>query len=179
MSDEISITDATDEDIMGIRAVQKHTWLATYPNKEYGITTEDINARFALSKEDEQKKIEERKKILAEDTSQHTWVAKDEDRVIGFCATTKGEENHIQAIYVLSEFQGKGVGTRLIQKSLEWLGDTKDVYVHTAVYNKPAIAFYERMGFVDTGEKVQPSVVFRSGAVIPEIKMIKKLNRGE
>lgn len=56
MSDEIEIVDATAEDIVGIRAVQKETWLATYPNKDYGVTTEDINTRFALSKEDKQKR---------------------------------------------------------------------------------------------------------------------------
>lgn len=174
MDNSILIIDATPQDSIGFRGVQKISWLATYPNEELGITSQDIEKRFDDSTKEARKSIEERKRAINTDPSSHTWVAKFHGKIVGFCATTKGKENHIQAIYILPEFQGKGIGKRFMQVGLTWLGDKEDVYVNTASYNQKAIDFYKSFGFVDTGESVQPSVIFKSGVTIPEIKMVKK-----
>lgn len=176
MDKAILIVDATPQDFIGFREVQKISWLATYPNEELGITSQDIEERFDDSTKEAKKTVEERKRAINTDPSLHTWVAKFHGKIVGFCVTTKGKENHIQAIYILPEFQGKGIGKRFMQVSLTWLGDKEDVYVNTASYNQKAIDFYKSFGFVDTGEYVEPSVIFKSGVIIPEMKMVKKLS---
>ena len=42
MQSNVTVTKATLGDVQGIAEVQYVTWLATYPNKEAGITIEDI-----------------------------------------------------------------------------------------------------------------------------------------
>ncbi len=42
MTEEIKIIDAVPEDGLGITNVFYKTWLATYPNKEKGVTVGDI-----------------------------------------------------------------------------------------------------------------------------------------
>ena len=40
-----SIEVASPEDAEAIANIQKETWLATYPNEEYGITEDDIKSK--------------------------------------------------------------------------------------------------------------------------------------
>lgn len=174
ISKTIQIADATLEDIAEIREVEKTSWLATYPNEKLGITVIDIEERFDENTEEAKKKLEERKNSLNKDSSAHTWIAKDNDRIIGVCIATKEEKNHIQTIYILPEFQGQGVGGKLMSVALDWLGSDKDVFVNSASYNEKALAFYRSFGFVESGEPVKPSVQFSSGASIPEIELVKK-----
>lgn len=167
--------DTVPEDVYGIRSVQKVTWLATYPNEQLGISKEDIALRFAKDDTDEGKQwMEERKKTFS-DPNVHTWVAKEDQTVVGFCVASKQEEfNQIEAIYLLPEYQGKGVGKQLMERALIWLGGKKDIVVHVAFYNEQAINFYKNAGFVATDKGIQDDVaILPSGATIPEIEMRK------
>ena len=143
------IQDAISDDDAGIRYVQHQTWLATYPNEELGITREAINARFAYPDGALMRRHPTNKQQINTDPALHVWVAKEEQRVIGFCIALKEALNgHVRAIYVLPAHQGRGIGKRLLQVALDWLGDRKPVTLSVAVYNTRAIAFYRRFGFV-------------------------------
>jgi GNAT superfamily N-acetyltransferase len=170
----IKVTGAITEDVYGIRRVQRLTWLETYPNEELGITREDVASRFVLDDTEEgKKKMEERKKRLA-DPNAPTWVAKDGDEVIGFCIASKGDENRVGAIYLLPEYQGQGIGRKLMETALSWLGDEKDIYIDVASYNHKAIRFYEKFGFTPSGRDISnPVAALPSGKTIPEIEMVK------
>jgi len=168
----VQIVDAIADDVYTIRDVQKRTWLETYPNEELGITREDIEARFA---NESKEKIENRKKIYS-DPDVHIWVAKDDGEIIGFCIARKEEKNNrIGAIYLLPSYQGQGVGGRLIEAALNWLGVDKDIYVNVASYNDNATRFYERYGFVKTEKDISnPVADLPSGKSIPETEMVRK-----
>lgn len=171
MERTITIQDAVATDAEGIRSVQKQTWLATYPNPKRGISREDVESKIAQMQSGGTQRWAKR---LREDTSSHTWVVKDEDVVIGFISAQKlNEENKIRAMYLLPEYQGQGIGKQLMQKALDWLGDTKSISLEVVSYNDNAINFYKKFGFVESGETTSTSAHLPSGKDLPELLMVR------
>lgn len=169
----IKIVQASVNDMQAIREVQKLTWFDTYPNEKLGITREDIEAKFAIEDPIE---TEKRKKMYSDPTI-GVWIAKDGERVVGFCFAGKRESgNRIGAIYLLPSYQGQGVGGNLIEQALSWLGEAEDIYVNVASYNEQAMEFYKKHGFVKTGNHPNSEVAdFPSGKSIPETEMVRKV----
>ena len=169
------IQDAIPDDDDGIRYVQHQTWLATYPNEELGITREDINARFVnVDRATLSRRITNKQRINT-DPSQHIWIAKEEQNIVGFCIAIKETfSGHVQAIYVLPAYQGRGIGRGLLQTALDWLGDRWPVTLAVATYNKKAMAFYRTFGFEINREFAKNSVAqLPSGVTIPQIEMVR------
>jgi ribosomal protein S18 acetylase RimI-like enzyme len=168
---EIEINEAKTDDIFGISDVQKESWLATYPNEEFGITRKDILSEDFHNKD----RIKKRSEII-KDLKSNTkfFVAKKEEKVIGYCCAQKFKDfNKIKSIYILPNFQKMGIGKRLLNKAFDFFNDNKSVKLSVAIYNKNAINFYEKLGFVK-GERFEhnPEGPFISGKEIPEIEMI-------
>ncbi len=169
---DIIISQAVEEDAEQICAVHLITWLDTYPNDEYGITVEAILA-IGL---DRKEKIEQRRKYLSEQNDiNRTYVARMNDKIVGMCVGTKySNENKIQSLYILPEFQGRGIGKKLMSAIIDWFGPGKNIFLGVANYNLRAQEFYEHMGFKKTGIisefKIKPG-----GKEITEIIMIKVL----
>ena len=84
------------------------------------------------------------------------FVAKDGERVVGFAGygkyrdETMTDTGEIFAIYVLSEYCGKGVGHALITEALKLLPYPK-IAVWELKGNARATRFYEKHGFVFDG----------------------------
>lgn len=168
------IYDARREDVRGILAVRRVTWLATYPNQEHGITEQDI--RTNLDRRDIGA-IGKWQKRIREDTQTHTWVAKAGDTVVGFVSAGKEEPyNVIKALYVNPKHQHQGIGQNLMVKALEWLGDARDITLEVVTYNKPAIDFYKRFGFAENGPTTCEAGNLPNGKHLPEMQMIKKFS---
>mgnify|MGYP005753176855 CR=1 FL=1 len=65
-----------------------------------------------------------------------------------------GEDSfEIERIYIKSSFQKHGLGRHLFNKAMELAkeGNKKSIWLGVWEKNENAIAFYERMGFVQTG----------------------------
>ncbi len=88
----------------------------------------------------------------------HFYFACQEDRTVGYLKLNQGSaqtedtlENalEIERIYVLSEFQGSGIGQLLFDKALEVARENDFERVWLGVWDKNtnAIRFYERNGF--------------------------------
>jgi len=173
---KIKIRKSVPNDVYGIRSVQRVTWLATYPNDKAGITIEDIERKFKDDNTPEGKqKIEEGKKRY-QDKSKQTWVAEDDGEIIGFCAAGKEKGKiRILGIYVLPEYQSKGIGNSLITKAFKWLGDAKTIFVNVVEYNLKAINFYKKQGFIETGKRgvFDRAASLPSGKSLPEIELLK------
>jgi ribosomal protein S18 acetylase RimI-like enzyme len=102
-------------------------------------------------------------------------VAKDGARVVGVCLFVERETcNQLQSIYVLPEYQGKGIGALFWKKCLAFLDPAKETIVQVATYNKKAIDFYSRLGFIDTGKRFteERHRMPISKALIPEMEMV-------
>ena len=101
-------------------------------------------------------------------------VAKDGDRVIGFTGCGEHGDSalpntgEVFAIYILSEYYGKGVGYALMQAALQKLSQYDRVALWVLKDNKRAIRFYEKCGFVFDG--TEKTIVL--GQENTEIRMI-------
>lgn len=111
--------------------------------------------------------------------SQNTFVALDRangDRVVGFATLSPSarafvsvpEAGEIVALYVLKEFQGKGLGRQLLESCLAWLPQPR-VALFVLKGNEKAIRFYEHMGFRLNGHTVEAQL---SGEKITELEMV-------
>ncbi len=173
--EEIKILDAVPDDALGITNVFYKAWLATYPNAEKGITVEDIEDSykddFSVGKIDSLKEL-----IRSLPENKKRLVAKKGDLIVGACTVIKNDTyNHLRTLYILPEFQNKGIGTKLWNNAQEFLDPKKDTIVQVADYTDDAIRFYKKLGFVDTGKRTpQESGSFKSGATIIDMEMVRK-----
>ncbi len=169
------VRDAKPEDAEAIQKVYRETWLATYPNEEYGITREDIEDMFSKNDNPETlERVKERIKNLGEHT--RILVVEIDRKIVGTSRILREESRgKFQTCYVLPEYQGKGIGSMFWNNALKWFDVEKDIFLEVAVYNKNAIYFYEKLGFVDTGKRISDErFKLKSGVVIPEIEMVFK-----
>lgn len=170
----IIITPASAEDAAEIVKIQTETWLLTYPNEEHGITVEDIQAKRL----DSPKRVERWKQRIEEADEHRVWVAKEGERVIGYVFVKKGEkENYVDALYISPNKQRSGVGQKLMDEALAWLGTSKPTGLGVAEYNEKAIAFYKKLGFEETDEPPEPVPPLPSGKTLPIIKMVKRFEQ--
>lgn len=172
---------ATPEDAEAIFDVQRQTWLDTYPDEEASVTYEDIKTRLEGENGELIPQKVERWKQGIETTGEKraTFVVRDNDKIVGFVAPgIMDGQRRIGAIYVLPEAQGKGIGGKLLQKSLEWHGRDEDIFLRVASYNQNAIDFYKRYGFEPTDTKVKDDAAIQNGMTpIPEIEMVLKAQK--
>jgi ribosomal protein S18 acetylase RimI-like enzyme len=169
---QIDISKATPDDVLGMQEVFYRGWLATYPNAGHGITVEDIEDRLK-DRNLEERLAKRREQAANPPPGETTLVAKWDRKVVGVCRVIQHpDKNQLQAIYVLPEVHGRGVGTKLWQEGQQHLDPHKPTFVEVATYNEQAIGFYKTLGFADTGRRMSnPRFTMKSGAVIPELEM--------
>lgn len=71
-----------------------------------------------------------------------TWVATNNGEIIGFISLT---EKKLEALFVLNEYHGQGIGKRLLQVSFQ---ERDALTLHVYQKNISATKFYEKHGFV-------------------------------
>lgn len=171
----IEIVKPKASDARGLNELFYITWLATYPNEEAGITVADIEDKFkdAFSQE---KLTAVSKSLENIPPNEQVLVAKIAGRIVGVLRVVKNENyNTLQSLYVLPDFQGINIGTKLWEEGKVFLDASKDTFVRVAEYNLNAITFYEKHHFQKTGKKfTDERFRMKSGSIIPEIEMVLK-----
>lgn len=167
----IKIISPEEKDMSGITKVFYEAWLDTYPNKEVGVTREDIEHKFKDRFKPEE--LEKRWEMIKNNPEAKMFIAKDDDMVVGVAiAVVHPDSNQLQAIYILPEYQGKNIGGRLWKEAKRYFDQKKKCIVHVATYNKKAIGFYEKIGFKDNGKRwTDEKTRMKSGSIIPEMEM--------
>ena len=138
----------TDAEIKGKAFVHWKCWQVTYP----GLVSQEYLNKFTLEKSEEQ----------AYKWRDNLLVAKDGDRVVGFVGyghhgPEDPDTGEVFALYVLPEYQGTGVGQRLMDAALEKLSAFPHLCLWAVKGNARAIRFYEKNGFRLNGtEKLVP-----------------------
>lgn len=167
MENRFFICDMQPEHYTGKGYVHFQSWRETYR----GLMDDRILDSQSL----------EKCQKIAEKYPQNTLVALDRDnggRVAGFtcyCPEAVSEpapqdSSELMALYVLREYQGLGLGRRLMEASLARM-HRPDVVLYVLKGNDYAIAFYRHMGFVFTGrEKVERT----KDAEMIELEMVLK-----
>ena len=165
---DIQIVDATFQDAHDIGQIQSETWMCAYPNPDFGISKEDVKGKVdEWEEQGDQRVIDHMQKPGAK-----SWVAKQGDKVIGFIAVLKkDDENSVNALHVLPEYQGQGVGTRLLETALDWLGSSKRISLDVVLYNEKAKSLYKKFGF--TQQKETDGIPLNNKKTIPKILMVR------
>ncbi len=92
---------------------------------------------------------------------QNTFVAKDGERVIGFCCYNECQDEgmegsgEVYALYVLAEYYGNRVGYELMTAAIERLSAYDRIYVWVLKGNERAINFYKKYGFCFDGTQAE------------------------
>jgi GNAT superfamily N-acetyltransferase len=79
------------------------------------------------------------------------WVAEVDGRVVAY-SLADGARGCVYAVFVLAEYQRRGVGTELLSRATEWLFECgfRSVFLDTDPATQ-AYEFYRRRGWVDVG----------------------------
>ncbi len=131
-----------------VRAIDNiffQTWLDTYPNPKYNISQVDIVESFWKLTPRLKRRIIRLESI---EDNEHRIIAKEWNKIIGLCVLKKDNfKNTLEALYVLPWFQGRWVGKKLWEDITIFFDKTLPIVTEVAIYNKNAIAFYEKLGF--------------------------------
>jgi GNAT superfamily N-acetyltransferase len=90
------------------------------------------------------------------------WVCVTGDRVVGFVSvsTTQhfgGERDaYVGELVVHEDVEGQGIGRRLMAEAERWARESgyRCITLHTGAANRPARAFYARLGYVEEDVKL-------------------------
>lgn len=156
---EIIVSGLREEDLEPIGEVHLQSWVETYQNPVLGVDEAWIreNIGFVASPVGTEHRRKVMEQIDSERDEKYYRVARDKDsKLVGFCMASRGDEiNEIDALYLLNGTQGKGLGSKLMQDMLDWLGDDKPTRLEVVEYNQKAIDFYKNFGFELTEESAK------------------------
>ena len=81
-------------------------------------------------------------------TSFYHIAAYEEDELVGYidCVSNGVTDAYIQDLMVHPKYQGKGVGSELMNKMIEYLKANK-IYMISVIFDESLKSFYERFGF--------------------------------
>lgn len=168
MLKDIKIQKIKKQEIPAMCEVHKISWLATYTPEIYGLNEKEILAKDF----DSPIKVNKWKSSIESDTYR-LWVAKDGDKIVGFCGGRKGDnENDFSVVYILPAYQRMGIGRRFADEILKWFGKEKNIVVEVATKNTQAICFYQKIGFGDL--QVSDAVILPFGSRIETVKLTLK-----
>lgn len=159
----ITIRKMHYEDTKQVQSIAKKTWNATYE----GIIPLEVQNNFLKSNySDESMKQRIERSIV--------YVAEVKGKVVGFAnysTVRDGGKVELAAIYLYPEFQGKGIGTALLQQVVKELKGLKEIYINVEKDNKIGMNFYEAKGF----EIVKESDIEFDGHILKQVRMVKKV----
>ncbi|WP_041964325.1 GNAT family N-acetyltransferase [Mesobacillus selenatarsenatis] len=159
----ITIRKIHYEDTKQVQNIAKTTWNATYE----GIIPLEVQSNFLKSNYSDESMIQRIERSIV-------YVAEFEGEVVGFAnysTVRDGGKVELAAIYLYPEFQGKGIGTALIQQAVKELKGIKEIYINVEKDNKIGLNFYEAKGF----ELVKESDLEFDGHILKQVRMVKRV----
>lgn len=150
MLNEIYIREIKKEEIEKILIIKDEVRFNTYSKILAGLTKEDILYKDSYSVREEEiwNKIDQKNTYI--------YIAAVSDEIAGYIRfSIKDNIAELQDLFVLNKFQGKGIGSLLMDKMENFLENVEDVYltkINVLKDNENAINFYVKHGFnVDQG----------------------------
>ena len=145
------IRNMRPEDADGKGYVHWKTWQETYT----GLMEEKYLANQTLDK----------CCAIAHRIPQNTLVAEVEGNIIGFSCYGREDSGagEIIALYLLKEYQGLGLGRKLMDAAMDRLNGCTPITLYVLKGNDHAIGFYEHYGFCfdGTSQEISVGMVYR------------------
>ncbi|MBU1093176.1 MAG: GNAT family N-acetyltransferase [Firmicutes bacterium] len=141
----VIIRKATKEDADGKGYVHYKSWIETYT----GLFPDDVIKGLSL----------ERSVDKAREYPENTYVAIVNDKIVGFSCHLESRDEDLQnygeimAIYILKQYQGRGIGRLLIKSCYGELLNYNGISLWVLKSNLNAINFYESEGFINDGKQ--------------------------
>ncbi|MBV6695661.1 GNAT family N-acetyltransferase [Kitasatospora aureofaciens] len=141
-------------DAAELSRVHLTAWLETYPNAAAGIDADWIrkNVGWVVTPEGVARWREAIEAAALRPEQDFCRIARSTDQAVGFLCGHRSDVATLGPMYVLARFAGRGIGSRLMDEYLEWVG-VRPVFLWATTYNERAVRFYTRHGFVDSGER--------------------------
>lgn len=154
------IRRATPADASGICIVRNASWRAAYR----GIMPDHVLADLNEDSTRYENRITE--------GNLHYWVYEQDETIIGFMVIGFKETTwYLFALYLMPEWQGRGVGSELLEVAKEFSRANGQPFIELEclAQNEPSLHFYRKRGCKETGkgsyspaEGVElPTVIFR------------------
>jgi ribosomal protein S18 acetylase RimI-like enzyme len=143
----IKISRANSENASEIKKLLQITWENTYSSvysiEQIETITSEWHSLDLIAKQIKNPKI-------------LFLVAEENGQVIAMCNTDEvnGEIVNIQRIHVLPTHHRRGIGSLLMKEVMAEFPNLKKLELEVEKQNNRAIAFYEKQGFMNVGEKV-------------------------
>lgn len=156
-------------DELALAPMHIKAWKETYVVPESGLTEEKVDEllQHLLTNTDFRKNtINEA--LTNPDKVLYRVVKNNNGDVVGFLHGSKHEDySELDAIYLLNEAKGSGVGGKLMEEFLAWADKDKPSRLEAFTFNSSAIGFYSRYGFQKTDSEMP---LFRG---MPVIEMVR------
>ncbi|QOY35544.1 N-acetyltransferase family protein [Anaerobacillus isosaccharinicus] len=161
---ELKIRKMQAKDIKQVQQVAKISWNTTYN----GIIPIEVQENFlssAYSDEMMQTRLER----------SFIFVAEVEGDVVGFAnfsSVKEGGKVELAAIYLDPQFQGKGIGTGLLEQGIKDIEGIKEIYLNVEKENQSGRTFYKAKGFEVLNEFDDEF----DGHILKTVRMILKVS---
>lgn len=128
-----------DEDIQQVQDVAVKSWNATYD----GIIPVEIQEKFLKAAYNDERMKQRLERSFM-------FVAEIEGSVVGFANYSPVSDDgkvELGAIYLYPEYQGKGIGSALLQQGINDLDGIKEIYINVVKDNQIGKSFYDAKDF--------------------------------
>lgn len=158
----VIIRQMKPDDINQVQFVAKTSWNSTYE----GIIPTDIQERFiqvAYSDDMMRRRLEGSLMLVVEV----------EGEVVGYANFSPVQDGKIElyAIYLLDGYQGRGIGTSLLNEGIQSLDGIREVYINVEKDNQKGKNFYIAKGF----EVVSEFDDDFDGHILKTVRMVLKI----
>ncbi|HRX92425.1 MAG TPA: GNAT family N-acetyltransferase [Candidatus Izemoplasmatales bacterium] len=138
------IRKASIDDAEGRGYVHYQSWIETYTGLFPDERMKRLNLQSSIN--------------IAREHPENTYVALVGNKIVGFCSYMKSRDEdladagEIVAIYVLKEYQGQGIGKKLMDVCYRELKEYPRLSLWVLGSNDKAIRFYSSQGFAKDGK---------------------------
>lgn len=174
MQESFTIESMNPNEAEEIAAMHKQSWRDTYLSPENGVDEEWLDATIDKKFDDTYVPRLKKNIEINHKGEPSFFTAKNQDgKIIGFVRPFVQEDGlqRVGALYIEKAWHGKGVGSALMQKVIEWADPEKPLGLRVTDYNQRARRFYEKWGFEEVpghGEviydKMKTTLMIRKGA---------------
>lgn len=159
-----TIERAKVEEVDQIKQVLSETWVATYGDHLSRSTIEQVTTHWhdpGLLRS----QIEKLGDYFA--------VAKDDGKIIGLVSVVvlSRDELYLSRLYVRPQYQGMGVGTRLLNAAIESYPDATIIRLEVEQQNAKGHSYWRKQKFVDIGTNIEQIGTDRIAVITMERKL--------